>query len=52
MAWTVAQEGVSSVILGASRLGQLQENLASLTITIDDDLSRKLDKLFPPTEDA
>ncbi|THF86612.1 aldo/keto reductase [Deinococcus sp. KSM4-11] len=34
LAWLVAQPGVASTILGASRLSQLQDNLASLEITL------------------
>ena len=52
LAWAEAQEGVSSVILGATRLEQLQENLGALDITIDEDTNRALDDLFPPTNDA
>ena len=52
LAWAEAQEGVSSVILGASHLDQLQENLQALAIPVDDDLNRRLDALFSPTDDA
>lgn len=52
LAWTVAQDGVSSVILGASRLEQLQENLQALAITIGDDVNHQLDELFPAADDA
>ena len=47
LAWTQTQEGVSSVILGASRLEQLRENLQALAVTVDDDLGCEIDDLFP-----
>lgn len=50
IAWAAAQPGVSSVILGATRLEQLQENLGALNVAIDDELARKLDALFPVKE--
>ncbi|MFH0982143.1 MAG: aldo/keto reductase [Planctomycetota bacterium] len=49
LAWVAAQEGVSSVILGASRLEQLRENLGALVITMDAELNHKLGELFPAT---
>ncbi len=47
LAWAAARPGVSSVILGATSLGQLQENLGALDVTIDADLAAALDALFP-----
>ena len=47
LAWAAAQEGVSSVILGASRLEQLQENLGALAIEITPQLDQQLQELFP-----
>jgi len=52
LAWAAAQDGVSSVILGASRLKQLRENLGALDVTVDDDLRSGLDELFPSADDA
>ncbi len=34
LAWAVAQPGVTSTLLGASKLSQLEDNLASLDITL------------------
>ena len=45
--WVAAQQGVSSVILGANRLEQLRENLAALTIEITPELDQELQELFP-----
>ncbi len=47
LAWAMAQKGVSSVITGATRLEQLQENLGALSISMTDDLLNELDRLFP-----
>jgi aryl-alcohol dehydrogenase-like predicted oxidoreductase len=46
LAWVAAQRGVSSVITGATRLEQLQENLGALKISLSPDLLRALDELF------
>lgn len=42
LAWALAQPGVSSVILGATRLSQLRENLAALNVSLDDAARRDL----------
>ena len=47
LAWAAAQEGVSSIILGANRLEQLRENLGALTIEIAPQLEEELRELFP-----
>jgi aryl-alcohol dehydrogenase-like predicted oxidoreductase len=41
--WAVTQPGITSTILGASTLAQLNDNLASLEFTIPDDLRKRLD---------
>lgn len=38
VAWVLAQKGVSSAIIGASRPEQLDANLAALKLTLDDEL--------------
>ena len=47
LAWVAAQEGVSSVILGANRLEQLRENLGALTIEVTPELDQEMQELFP-----
>jgi len=47
LAWAAAQPGISSVILGATSLSQLEENLGALDVTIDADVATALDALFP-----
>ncbi len=48
IAWAAANPVVSSVILGATSLNQLHENLAALRVPIDGAVRKKLDGLFPP----
>ncbi len=47
LAWVAAQPQVSSVILGATRLEQLQENLGALKVAVSGDLDQALRRLFP-----
>ncbi len=47
LAWTASHPAVSSVILGATSLDQLAENLSALAVKIPEDLKNELDKLFP-----
>jgi aryl-alcohol dehydrogenase-like predicted oxidoreductase len=47
---SVLSLGVSSVITGATRLEQLQENLDALAVRIPDESSQTLDELFPAEE--
>lgn len=49
LAWAVSQPGVSSVITGASRLSQLEDNLGALALTLDDEVKARIDTLFDPT---
>jgi aryl-alcohol dehydrogenase-like predicted oxidoreductase len=42
--WVVTQPGITSTILGASSLAQLNDNLASLEFTIPDDVRKRLDE--------
>ena len=46
LAWCAAQPGVSSVILGASRLEQLEENLKALDVEISEDVSKEINRIF------
>jgi len=46
LAWLNAQPGMSSVILGATRPDQLQENLGALKVNITPDVDKELKKLF------
>lgn len=43
LAWTLAQPGVGSVLIGASKLVQLNDNLAALEFVLTDDQRARLD---------
>ncbi len=43
--WVATQPGVTSTILGASKIAQLESNLASLEFAIPDELRARLDKV-------
>ena len=47
LAWAAAQADVSSVILGVTRLEQLQENLGALDVQVTQEGLAQLDALFP-----
>lgn len=49
LAWAAHQNGVSSVITGATRVAHVEENLGALKVKMDTPLLRTLDKLFPST---
>ncbi len=46
LAWTSAQRGVSSVILGASNVQQLDENLGALEIQMTPEVDKAIRKIF------
>jgi len=48
LAWAAAQPGMSSLIIGASKLAQLHDNLASLAITLTPEQLKKLDAASAP----
>ena len=48
IAWALAQQGVTSVITGATKLDQWKENLGALKINMTDDLKRRLEAVIPP----
>lgn len=48
LAWASAQTGIASLILGARRLEQLHDNLASLDIRLTPDQLQTLDKSSAP----
>ncbi|WP_054957766.1 aldo/keto reductase [Paenibacillus dakarensis] len=45
LSWLMQRPAVSTVIVGATRTGQLEDNLKSLDIQIDEELNRKLDEV-------
>lgn len=47
--WVQTRPGVTSTILGARRLDQLEDNLACLDIELPDDILQRLDEATTPT---
>lgn len=47
LAWCAAQPGISSVITGATRIEQLDENLKALDVKLDAAMLKKLDAVCP-----
>lgn len=50
LAWCLKNPNISSVILGASRVEQLEENLKALEIELTDDVLERLETLYPQPE--
>ena len=47
LAWALQQPGVSSVILGATSVAQLEENLGALDVEMTPELASRIAALFP-----
>ncbi len=47
LAWAASRPGVSSVILGATKVEQLRENLGALEVKLTPEIVRELEGLFP-----
>jgi voltage-dependent potassium channel beta subunit len=53
LAWCLRQPGVSSVIIGATRIEQLEENVKAIGIELPKDTLARIDTIFPgPRRDA
>lgn len=48
LAWLLTRPAATSIILGASRLSQLEDNLAAADIVLDDAQVARLDACLPP----
>jgi aryl-alcohol dehydrogenase-like predicted oxidoreductase len=48
LAWCVQQPGVTSPIIGPRTMAQLEDNLASLEVTLTEEDRAKIDELVPP----
>jgi voltage-dependent potassium channel beta subunit len=46
LAWIMSQPGISSVILGATNIEQLQENLGALKVEITEEIDKTLKNIF------
>jgi aryl-alcohol dehydrogenase-like predicted oxidoreductase len=49
LAWLLAKPGVSSILLGASKLHQLEDNLGAIHVQLTAEEVRRLDELSPHT---
>lgn len=48
LAWTLARAGVASTLIGASKVAQLESNIAAIEIRLDDEQLRRLDEASAP----
>jgi NDP-hexose 2,3-enoyl reductase len=48
LAWLLSRPGVTAPIVGARSVAQLDESVDALGVTLSDDATAQLDKLFPP----
>lgn len=48
LAWLLERPAVSTVIAGATRVEQLEENLQSLSVSLDAEMRRELDRISEP----
>jgi len=48
LAWLLRQEGITSVIIGARRLEQFEDNVRAVEITLSDDELARLDQVSQP----
>jgi len=46
LAWILAQDEITSVITGASKVRHLESNLGALEVDVDADLEAELDDVF------
>jgi hypothetical protein len=52
MAFAVAHPGVTSAILGPRTMDQLDDLLASLEVSLSDDILDRIDEIVPPGTDV
>ena len=50
LAWCLKNKNVSSVILGASKVEQLEQNLKALDVEFTEDVLKRLEDLYPQPE--
>ncbi len=48
LAWTLARAGVTSTLIGASKVAQIESNIAATEIRLDDEQLRRLDEASAP----
>jgi voltage-dependent potassium channel beta subunit len=50
LAWCLRLDNVASVIVGATRVSQVEDNVAAADLELDDDVLARLEELFPAPE--
>jgi aryl-alcohol dehydrogenase-like predicted oxidoreductase len=50
IAWCLRNPAVSSVITGATKVSQVEDNLKAAEVRIPDDVAAKLEEMYPPVE--
>jgi voltage-dependent potassium channel beta subunit len=50
LAWCLSNPAVTSVIMGATRVSQVEENLKALDVEISPEIRGKLEALYPPPD--
>ncbi len=50
IAWCLRNPAVSSVITGATKVSQVEDNIKAADVTVPDDVAAALDRLYPPVE--
>jgi aryl-alcohol dehydrogenase-like predicted oxidoreductase len=50
LAWTLARSGVASTLIGASKLSQLESNIAATDLRLNDAQMKRLDEVSAPPE--
>jgi len=48
LAWTLQRSGITTIVLGPRTVDQLNDQLAALDVTIDEELSKRIDEIVPP----
>ena len=48
LAWLLQRDGVTSVIIGAKKMNQLEDNLGAVDLSFTDDERAQLDELTKP----
>ena len=47
LAWCLRDPGISSVIVGVTRLSQLEDNCKASGLELSDDVLERIDKIYP-----
>jgi aryl-alcohol dehydrogenase-like predicted oxidoreductase len=50
IAWCLRNPAVTSVITGATKVSQIEENIRAADMVIPDDVAAKIEELYPPVE--